>query len=209
VRRSAASWTARTNGSVWGTQHGSGPSSFAQAPSCPCSNRPMETCVVRRQAEDPAVAPLVSIVLGAWNPREDRLREAVGSAPDQRDCDDRCRRWIASAGRGDLVLRSLEHAPVRGEQEIATFYRRHGQAQSANLARALEHESLVVDRYFERHPEQAGSWLEREARANLLVVRARAAASLGRGRREQLRLLARAFALHPRRTFAELARVRR
>jgi hypothetical protein len=29
---------------------------------------------------------------------------------------------------------------------VATFYRRHGQAQSANPARALEYESLVVDR---------------------------------------------------------------
>jgi hypothetical protein len=82
---------------------------------------------------------------------------------------------------GDFVLRSLEHAPVRGEQEVATFYRRHGQAQSANLARALEYESLVVDRYLERHPEQAGTRLEREARANLLVVKARAATSLGKG----------------------------
>lgn len=106
----------------------------------------------------------------------------------------------------DFVLRALEHAPARGEQEVATFYRRHGQAQSANLARALEYESLVVDRYFERHPEQAGTRLEREARANLLLVSARAAPALGGGRREQLRLVVRAFALHPRRTLEELRR---
>jgi hypothetical protein len=106
----------------------------------------------------------------------------------------------------DFVLRALEHAPARGEQEVATFYRRHGRAQSANLARALTYESLVVDRYFQRHPEQAGTRLEREARANLLVVSARAAPALGKGRREQLRLVAHAFALHPRRTFAELTR---
>jgi hypothetical protein len=106
----------------------------------------------------------------------------------------------------DFVLRALEHAPARGEQEVATFYRRHGQAQSANLARALEHETLVVDRYFQRHPEQVGSRLERESRANLLMGRARAAPTLGSGRGEQLRLVARAFALHPRRTIEELRR---
>jgi glycosyltransferase involved in cell wall biosynthesis len=106
----------------------------------------------------------------------------------------------------DFVLRALEHAPVRGEQAVATYYRRHGQAQSANLARALEHESLVVDRYFERHPDRAGTRLEREARANLLVVNARTAPALGRSRREQVRLVARAFALHPRRTLEELTR---
>jgi Glycosyl transferase family 2 len=33
------------------------------------------------------VAPLVSVVLCAWNPREDRLREAVASALEQQDCE--------------------------------------------------------------------------------------------------------------------------
>jgi glycosyltransferase involved in cell wall biosynthesis len=106
----------------------------------------------------------------------------------------------------DFVLRALEHAPVRGQQDVATFYRRHGNAQTANLAGALKYESLVVDRYFERHPEQAGTRLEREARANLLLVRARAAPALGNGRREQLRLLTCAFALDRRRTLRELTR---
>lgn len=104
----------------------------------------------------------------------------------------------------DFVLRAVEHAPVRGDQEVASYYRRHGSSQSANLDRALHFESRVVERYFERHPEQRGTRLEREARAKLLMVRARAAGALGHGRREQLRLVGRALALHPRRATEEL-----
>jgi glycosyltransferase involved in cell wall biosynthesis len=104
----------------------------------------------------------------------------------------------------DFVLRAVEHAPVRGDQEVASFYRRHGSSQSANLDRALHFESRVVERYFERHPEQRGTRLEREALAKLLMVRARAAGALGHSRREQLRLVGRALALHPRRATEEL-----
>jgi glycosyltransferase involved in cell wall biosynthesis len=104
----------------------------------------------------------------------------------------------------DFVLRALEHAPARGEGQVAAYYRRHGASLSANRARALYYESCVVDRYFERHPQQAGTRLEREARAKLLMVRARACPALGQGGRHQLRLVARAFALHPQRTVREV-----
>jgi hypothetical protein len=125
-----------------------------------------------------------------------RVVEAVGDWDTAlRQCQD----W-------DYVLRALEYAPVRGEHEIETYYRRHGASASANLERALEYESLVVDRYFERHPEQAGTSLEREARAKLLLVRAKMFASLGLGRRQQLQLVAHALALHPRRAMEELRR---
>ena len=100
----------------------------------------------------------------------------------------------------DFVLRACEVAPVRGTEEIVTRYRRHGTSTSANVTRALEFESKVVDRYFVRHPEQARTPLEREARAKLLLVRARVA----RARREQLRLVAAAFRLAPGRTLREL-----
>jgi glycosyltransferase involved in cell wall biosynthesis len=106
----------------------------------------------------------------------------------------------------DFVLRALEQAPVRGEPDIATYYRRHGGSASANVAGALEYESRVVDRYFERHPEQAGTDLEREARAKLLLVRAKACPAMGRRRRDQLGLIVRALRLHRRRVLAELAR---
>jgi glycosyltransferase involved in cell wall biosynthesis len=106
----------------------------------------------------------------------------------------------------DFVLRALEHAPVRGEQEIAAYYRRHGSSLSANLERALHYESRVVARYFERHPAQVGTSLEREAQAKLLMVRAKACLPMGRGRWERLRLTARALALHPQRATQELGR---
>lgn len=100
----------------------------------------------------------------------------------------------------DFVLRACEVAPVRGTDEIVTRYRRHGSSTSANVVRALEFESKVVDRYFARHPEQVGTGLEREARAKLLLVRAR----VTRAPRERLRLVAAAFRLAPRRTLREV-----
>jgi hypothetical protein len=98
---------------------------------------------------------------------------------------------------------------VRGTQAIVTRYRRHPDAAAANVEGALHFESMVVDRYFERHPSRAGSKLEREARAKLLIVHASVGPLLGEGRREQLRLVLRAFALHPRRTLEELVRLAR
>ena len=106
----------------------------------------------------------------------------------------------------DFVLRALEHAPARGEEKVAAYYRRHGASLSANLERALYYESRVVDRYFERHPDQLGTVVEREARAKLLMVRARACPAVGKARAEQIRLVARAVALHPRRATQEIAR---
>jgi glycosyltransferase involved in cell wall biosynthesis len=126
-----------------------------------------------------------------------RILEQSGEFdPTLRQCQD----W-------DYVLRACELAPVRGTEAVVTRYRRHGAAAAANVRGALQFESLVVDRYFERHPEEAGSSLEREARAKLLMVRAGVSALLGVGRREQLRLVRRAFALHPRRAAEELVRL--
>jgi glycosyltransferase involved in cell wall biosynthesis len=105
----------------------------------------------------------------------------------------------------DFVLRACEVAPMRGTGSIVTRYRRHTASVSANLERAMRFESMVVDRYFERHPDQRGSGLEREARAKLLLVRAAMAMRVGEGRLAQLRYTVRAFTLHPRRTIEELA----
>ena len=120
--------------------------------------------------------------------------ERVGEfEPALRQCQD----W-------DYVLRACEVAPVRGTQAVVTRYRRHESSASANFERATHFESLVVDRYFERHPDEVGSPLEREARAKLLLVRAKVARQMGLSRRERLRLVRTAFALHPRRTLEEL-----
>jgi hypothetical protein len=122
--------------------------------------------------------------------------EAVGDwDPTLRHCQD----W-------DYVLRALELAPVRGEHEIATFYRRHGEAQTAKLDAVLHFEALVVDRYFERHPERIGTRLERRARAQLLRVRADTGAALGQGRRQRLRDLEQAFSMDRAGTVAHVLR---
>lgn len=122
--------------------------------------------------------------------------DAVGDwDPTLRHCQD----W-------DYVLRALEHAPARRDAAVATFYRRHAAAQTTNLAAMLDHEQLVVDRYFERHPGQAGTRLERRARAQLLRVRADHGAALGQTRAARLRTLGRALALDPPQTAAHIAR---
>jgi len=120
--------------------------------------------------------------------------EQVGEfEPALRQCQD----W-------DYVLRACEVAPVRGTEAVVTRYRRHESSASANLERATHFESLVVDRYFERHPDEVGSPLEREARAKLLLVRAKVARQMGLSHGERVRLVRAAFALHPRRTVEEL-----
>ena len=124
------------------------------------------------------------------------LERAGDFEPALRQCQD----W-------DYVLRACEVAPVRGSHAIVTRYRRHANSAATNIEGALHFESRVVDRYFERHPGQAGSRLEREARAKLLIVHASVCPLLGEGRRTQLRLLLRALALHPRRTLEELGRL--
>ena len=96
----------------------------------------------------------------------------------------------------DFVLRALEHAPVRGDRSIATLYRRHGAAATADPHHGVEGARRVVARYFERHPEARGTALERRAEASLEAFVARVMLTHGR-RREGLRLLRRAVRLQP------------
>lgn len=79
----------------------------------------------------------------------------------------------------DYVLRALEHATVRGETAIATYYRKH--AGSLTTVAAAE-EARVVEKYFERHPEQHGTRLERRAYARLEATLARAYITKGSAR---------------------------
>jgi glycosyltransferase involved in cell wall biosynthesis len=67
----------------------------------------------------------------------------------------------------DFVLRALEHAPVRGDTAPAALYRKHGASATSDLDAGLAGGRLVVDGYFERHPDQRGSSLERRAYARL------------------------------------------
>ena len=67
------------------------------------------------------------------------------------------------SGDWDFVLRALEQAPVRPLDEIVTRYRRHGASitKRADVGAGAAAGRLVIGRYFERHPEQRGSELER------------------------------------------------
>ncbi|HEX6586278.1 MAG TPA: glycosyltransferase [Solirubrobacterales bacterium] len=69
----------------------------------------------------------------------------------------------------DFILRALEHAQVRGTGSVASLYRRHPGGTTANPAAGAKAAERVAARYFERHPEQRGTALERKARARTLA----------------------------------------
>jgi glycosyltransferase involved in cell wall biosynthesis len=102
----------------------------------------------------------------------------------------------------DFILRALEHAPVRGTHRVATFYRRHPGGITANVSYAEDGATRIVDRYFERHPEQRGSSLERRARAATSAHIARVYASNGEFGKS-FRRLGRALRLDPRAVWFE------
>lgn len=104
----------------------------------------------------------------------------------------------------DFVLRTLERAHVRGDQEVATLYRRHGSSLTGDVEAGEHGCRLVIDRYFERHPEERGSPLEREARARVALIFARAWAEQGE-RSRAAGLLLEATRLRPRRGLAAAA----
>ncbi|MBA2294645.1 MAG: glycosyltransferase, partial [Actinobacteria bacterium] len=79
----------------------------------------------------------------------------------------------------DFLLRALELAPVRGDDRTVSRYRRHAGAASAGLPHSesshrlgAEGMHLVIERYFDRHPEQRGTKLERAALAQVELVMA-------------------------------------
>jgi glycosyltransferase involved in cell wall biosynthesis len=98
----------------------------------------------------------------------------------------------------DFVLRALEHAEVRPDPHPATYYRRHGGSRTgaADIAVGEDDRTRVLDRFFERHPEQRGTELDRAARAAAYLDRAAAYAAVGETR-VALRRLTRAARLAP------------
>jgi glycosyltransferase involved in cell wall biosynthesis len=117
---------------------------------------------------------------------------------------------IAVCQDWDYMLRALELAPVRGDDRVALFYRRHANGASAGTLGSPESVRLgedgmrlVVERYFERHPEQRGTELERKARATVELVMARSY------REAYLAHLGRALRGHPRGVVRELGAVGR
>lgn len=110
----------------------------------------------------------------------------------------------------DFVLRAVAHTSVRAVGEVATWYRRHGASatRTADLATAETAWRAVIDGFFERRPDLAGSPLQRRAEAVLLLDRARAYAHFGQPRKALSRLLsaARRSPLGAARTFVEISR---
>lgn len=75
----------------------------------------------------------------------------------------------AVSGDWDFTLRALEHASLRGTDAVAIYYRRHPSGVTSNSAEGERGARYVVDHYFQRHPEQRGTRLERQARARMLA----------------------------------------
>jgi glycosyltransferase involved in cell wall biosynthesis len=86
------------------------------------------------------------------------------------------------SGDWDFILRALEHGTVRGTPEVATLYRRHSGGITGDPDEGELGARMVVDRYFERHPEQRGSRLQERADARLLAHAGRIHAMHGRWR---------------------------
>jgi glycosyltransferase involved in cell wall biosynthesis len=112
------------------------------------------------------------------------------------------------SGDWDFVLRALEHADARADPLPATYYRRHaGSAQSAaSVASGEDARGRIIRGYFERHPEQRGTALERGATAAMLLDYASAYAASGSGRAAASRLFG-AARLAPLPTVALTARL--
>jgi glycosyltransferase involved in cell wall biosynthesis len=65
----------------------------------------------------------------------------------------------------DYALRAFERAPVRGDNEVVTHYRTHARMNSRNVEEGIRGYRLVVERYFDRNPEQRGGRLQHRAEA--------------------------------------------
>jgi hypothetical protein len=108
----------------------------------------------------------------------------------------------------DFVLRALEHAPVRGERAVATWYRRHAASAtvSADIATGERAWARVLERFFERHPELRNTSLARRAEAARFIDKGLKYLAAADWRTGSERLL-RALALDPASTARAVARV--
>jgi hypothetical protein len=109
-----------------------------------------------------------------------------------------------ASGDWDFVLRALEHAPVRGDGVVATYYRRHGSSVTADVRAGQTGARRVVARYFERHPEQRGTDLEQRVEARLAAMASRIYFTHGQPR-VAISHLRRALATDPRAVAEELS----
>lgn len=106
----------------------------------------------------------------------------------------------------DYALRAFERVPVRGDRRIATHYRLHERMNSRNVPEGIRGYRLVVERYFDRHPEQRGDRLHRRAEALYHLFAAMQLATSLRRYRAAVGELGRAFVRAPLTTLAALPR---
>jgi hypothetical protein len=105
----------------------------------------------------------------------------------------------------DYVLRAAEVAEVRADPAVATYYRDHAGGVTSDIRTGLADARGVVERYFDRHPEDRRTRLERRAGAMLDALSARVLATHGRPGQAVLPL-ARAMLTDPRAAGGELRR---
>ena len=106
----------------------------------------------------------------------------------------------------DYALRAFERAEVRGDGRVATLYRTHERMSSKNVLEGIRGYGIVVERYFQRHPDERGGALERRALAGYHVFAALQYATRLGNRRKALGHLGRALARDPLATTGSLAR---
>jgi glycosyltransferase involved in cell wall biosynthesis len=82
----------------------------------------------------------------------------------------------------DQIQRALEYATVRGTREIVHLYRRHPTSATADIEAGRVTAQHIVATYFERHPEQRGTSIERNALAFVDAMAARIYATHGQPR---------------------------
>jgi glycosyltransferase involved in cell wall biosynthesis len=103
---------------------------------------------------------------------------------------------LVLSGDWEYIQRAVELARVIGTVEIVHLYRRHGAAMTADIDTGRASAREIVRRYFQRHPEQRGTRLERQALAMLDATAARVYATHGQPRRAAVHL-ARGLARDP------------
>ena len=97
----------------------------------------------------------------------------------------------------EFIARALEHARVRPDPAVATYYRKHGDSVTSGFERGDDDIRRVIEGYLERHPERRGTAFERRAVASRHAVAARARAMRGMAK-PALRRLGQSLAADPR-----------
>jgi glycosyltransferase involved in cell wall biosynthesis len=103
----------------------------------------------------------------------------------------------------EFIARALEHARVRPDPAVATWYRKHGDSVTSGFERGDDDIRRVIEGYLERHPEQRDTSFERRATASRHAVAARARATRGMVA-PALGRVARSLALDPREAALEV-----